>query len=82
MSYFIATTEPEHAKGQLQEAYKILGTMFQMVPKVFIAQSIRPDLLEPLVIFVNRLLIEDHALPRSTKELVAAYASKLNGCDY
>ena len=82
MSYFIKTTEPEVASGQLLDAYKMLETMFQMVPKVFIAQSIRPDLLEPLVTFVNRLLIEDHGLPRSTKELVAAYASKINGCDY
>jgi len=82
MSYFIKTTEPEIATGQLQTSYKMLETMFQMVPKVFVAQSIRPDLLEPLVTFVNRLLIEDHALPRSTKELVAAYASKLNGCEY
>ena len=82
MSYFINTTEPGDAAGQLQASYKMLETMFQMVPKVFVAQSIRPDLLEPLVTFVNRLLIEDHGLPRSTKELVAAYTSKLNGCDY
>ena len=82
MSYFIKTNEPATATGQLQETYKMLETMFQVVPKVFIAQSIRPDLLEPLVTFVNRLLIEDHGLPRSTKELVAAYASKLNGCEY
>ena len=82
MSYFIKTTEPGDATGQLLASYKMLETMFQMVPKVFVAQSIRPDLLEPLVTFVNRLLIEDHGLPRSTKELAAAYASKLNGCDY
>jgi alkylhydroperoxidase family enzyme len=82
MSYFIKTTEPEAATGQLQDTYKMLETMFQVVPKVFIAQSIRPDLLEPLVTFVNRLLIKDHGLPRSTKELVAANASKLNGCEY
>lgn len=82
MSYFIKTCEPEKATGQLKDSYAMLMTMFQTVPKVFIAQSIRPDLLEPLVTFVNRLLIEDHGLPRSTKELVAAYASKLNGCEY
>lgn len=82
MSYFIKTNEPATASGQLQETYALLETMFQVVPKVFIAQSIRPDLLEPLVTFVNRLLIEDHGLPRSTKELVAAYASRLNGCEY
>jgi len=41
MSYFIKTQEPETATGQLQATYKMLETMFQMVPKVFIAQSIR-----------------------------------------
>jgi alkylhydroperoxidase family enzyme len=56
--------------------------MFQMVPKVFVAQSIRPDLLELIANYVNRLMIETHALPRTTKELIAAYVSKLNDCAY
>jgi len=82
MSYFLKVTEPEHGGGQLQKSYEMLQTMFQMVPKVFVAQSIRPDLLEPIVQYVNRLMIETHALPRSTKELIAAYVSKLNACAY
>ncbi len=60
----------------------MLESMFQMVPKVFVAQSLRPDLLEPIVTYVNRLMIETHALSRSTKELIAAYVSKLNACAY
>lgn len=82
MSFFIQTTPPERARGQLQNVYEALLSMFQAVPKVFEAQSIRPDLLEPLVDYVNRLMIETHALPRSTKELIAAYVSKLNACAY
>ena len=82
MSYFLKVTEPEQASGQLQGAYEMLQTMFQIVPKVFVAQSIRPDLLEPVVQYVNRLMVETHALPRSTKELIAAYVSKLNSCAY
>ena len=82
MSYFLKVTEPENASGQLQESYEMLQTMFLTVPKVFVAQSIRPDLLEPIVQYVNRLMIESHALPRSTKELIAAYVSKLNSCAY
>lgn len=82
MSYFLKVTEPEHGSGQLQKSYEMLQTMFQTVPKVFVAQSIRPDLLESIVQYVNRLLIETHALPRSTKELIAAYVSKLNACAY
>ena len=82
MSYFLKFTEPDQGKGQLHKSYEMLQTMFQMVPKVFVAQSIRPDLLEPIVQYVNRLMIEAHALPRSTKELIAAYVSKLNACAY
>ena len=82
MSYFLKVTEPEKGSGQLQKSYEMLQAMFQMVPKVFVAQSIRPDLLEPIVQYVNRSMIETHALPRSTKELIAAYVSKLNACAY
>lgn len=82
MSYFLKTTDVENAEGQLRETYDLLRTMFEMVPKVFVAQSIRPDLLEPIVQYVNRLMIETHALPRRTKELIAAYVSKLNTCPY
>ncbi len=82
MSYFLKVTEPEQGSGQLQKSYEMLQAMFQMVPKVFVAQSIRPDLLEPIVQYVNRLMIETHALSRSTKELIAAYVSKLNACVY
>ena len=82
MSYFFPVTEPENATGQLQDAYNTLTSMFQMVPKVFVAQSMRPDLMELMVNYVNRLMVEDHALSRSTKELIAAYVSKLNSCAY
>ena len=82
MSYFLKVTEPENGSGQLQKSYEMLQTMFQTVPKIFVAQSIRPDLLEPIVQYVNRLLIETHTLPRATKELIAAYVSKLNACAY
>lgn len=82
MSYFLKTVEPEEAEGQVQKSYETLQTMFQMVPKVFVAQSIRPDLLELTVQYINRLMVEAHALPRSTKELIAAYVSKLNACAY
>lgn len=82
MTYFFPTTAPEAATGQLQKTYATLKSMFQMVPKLFVAQSMRPDLLELIVNYVNRLMVEDHALPRTTKELIAAYVSKLNACAY
>lgn len=82
MTYFIKTTPPEKARGRLKVTYETLESMFMMVPKVFVAQSIRPDLLEPIVAYVKRLMIDAHALPRSTKELIAARVSQLNACAY
>ena len=64
MAYHLETVEPEAAQGTLQSTYATLQEMFMMVPKVFVAQSIRPDLLEPIVTYVKRLMIDDHALPR------------------
>jgi len=82
MSYYLKTVEPENARDQLKSTYAMLESMFLTVPKVFVAQSMRPDLLEPMATYVNRLMIEEHALPRSTKELIAAYVSSLNSCAY
>ncbi len=82
MNYFLPTVEPENAEGQVKNAYNTLTTMFQTVPKVFVAQSIRPDLLELIVNYVNQLMIETHSLPRRTKELIAAHVSRINACDY
>lgn len=82
MTYFFSTTDPENATGRLQDTYNTLTSMFGMVPKVFVAQSMRPDLVELIVDYVNRLMVADHALPRTTKELIAAYVSKLNACAY
>lgn len=82
MSYFLPTVEPEKADGQLKSAYDTLTNMFQMVPKVFVAQSIRPDLLELMVNYVHKLMIETHGLSRRTKELIASHVSRINFCDY
>lgn len=82
MSYYLQTTPPEDARGRLKVTYETLESMFMMVPKVFVAQSLRPDLLEPVTTYVKRLMIDDHALPRSTKELIAAHVSQLNACAY
>ncbi len=82
MAYYLETVEPDTAQEGLKETYATLQEMFMMVPKVFVAQSIRPDLLEPIVTYVKRLMVEDHALPRGTKELIAAHVSKLNACAY
>jgi len=81
MSY-LRTLEPGGSGPLLAQVYERLRGMFGMVPGVFSSQSLRPDLLEPITLFVKRLMIEDHCLSRATKELLASYVSKLNSCAY
>jgi hypothetical protein len=81
MSY-LKTFPPEVATGKLKESYDTLKEMFDRIPKSYVMQSPRPDLLELVVLYNKRLMVETHGLPRSTKELIAAYVSKLNACEY
>jgi alkylhydroperoxidase family enzyme len=80
--YHLKTTPPEEASDDLKETYDTLQEMFGTVPKVFVAMSLRTDILRHMVLYVKHLLIETHGLPRVTKELIAAYVSKINSCEY
>jgi hypothetical protein len=79
---YLRTVPPEEATGKVKKAYDTLHEMSGLVPQVYIAQSIRPDLLELIVLYNKGLMAETHALTRRTKELIAAYVSKLNSCEY
>ena len=81
MSY-LQTIPPEVATGKLKESYDTLKEMFDHIPNSYIGQSPRADLLELVVLYNKRLMVETHGLTRSTKELIAAYVSKLNACEY
>lgn len=72
----------KEAKSPLKEIYGAFQENFGLVPHLIQAQSLRPDLAAPLSIFFQRLMLEDHELALSTKELVAAYVSKINSCPY
>lgn len=81
MSY-IKTVAPEEAEGTVKEIYDALQEGFGRVPNVVRAQSLRPDLLEATVLFFRRLMLEEHTLSRTTKELLASYVSKITACEY
>lgn len=81
MSY-IKTIEPEEAQGPLKELYDAVQGQFGSVPNIVRVQSLRPDLLEATGLFYQRLMMEDHELSRTAKELLAAYVSKINSCEY
>ena len=78
----IKTLTPEDDPRLAQVNQKMEGMFGGMVPKVFTAMNLRIDLLETILQYVKQLMIEDHGNNRFTKELLAAYVSKLNSCAY
>lgn len=72
--------EDDHQVDQInQEMAQMFGGM---VPRIFTAMNLRGDLLRSILQYTKQLMFEDHALDRFTKELIAAYVSKLNSCAY
>ena len=82
MSYYIKTIDQEDATGQLKDIYDNLLGSFGMIPNIIKVQSLRPDLLEPLLGFLGAFMETQHGLSKTTKELIAAYVSKINSCQY
>ena len=82
MSYYIKTIDQEDATGQLKGIYDNLSENIGMIPNIIKAQSLRPDLIEPLLGFLGALMMAQHGLSKTTKELIAAYVSKINACAY
>ncbi len=81
MSY-IKTIDQNDATGQLKDIYDNLSSNIGMIPNIIKVQSLRPDLLEPLLSFIGALMMSEHGLSKTTKELIAAYVSKINSCEY
>ena len=82
MSY-IKTIDPQDAQGSLKETYdKIQQSFGGPVPNILSVQSLRPDLLAASMESYLCLMLKEHALSRTTKELIAAHVSKINSCAY
>jgi hypothetical protein len=81
MSY-IKTIDQNDATGQLKDIYDNLSSNIGMIPNIIKVQSLRSDLLEPLLSFIGALMMSEHGLSKTTKELIAAYVSKINSCEY
>jgi hypothetical protein len=80
--HFIKTVSKEDADGKLKDVYANLERMFGMIPSIFQSQSLMPDVLETVALFVKKLLMERHSLTRFQKELIATHVSKVNVCEY
>ena len=74
----IKTLAPEDDPRVARINQEMEGMFGGMVPQVFTAMNLRVDLLKSILKYVKQLMIEEHGLERFTKELLAAYVSKLN----
>ncbi|MEV8443708.1 carboxymuconolactone decarboxylase family protein [Actinosynnema sp. NPDC051121] len=71
------------AEGRLAELYDEIkkSTNLPFVPDMFRLMSTRPDLLEGVVAGYKGMFLGG-VMPRQTRELVAAWTSKVNQCPY
>mgnify|MGYP006285521595 FL=1 len=79
---YIPTIPKAEADQELSAVYGFIEKSFGMLPAVFQSMSLRQDLLDPLALYVKRLMLEKHELSRFTKEILAAYVSRQNDCAY
>ena len=80
---YVNTILPQEAKGETKKIYdEIKKSSGGMVPNILRVLSLRPDLMGIVAALHRNLMLEPHALDRTTKELIAAYVSKINGCEY
>lgn len=80
--HFIKTVSKEDAEGELKDVYANLEGMFGMIPSIFQSQSLMPDVLDTVALFIKKMLINRHKLKRFQKELIATHVSKINLCAY
>jgi uncharacterized peroxidase-related enzyme len=73
----------EDATGKAKHVYGEIHASFGMVPNFFKAQAaVDPEWLELNWQREKKIMIEESALDRKTKELLAMVVSLVNGCEY
>ena len=78
-----ALLSEQDATGQAKQIYEEIQEAFGMVPNFFKAQAaVDPEWLELNWQREKKIMIEECALDRKTKELLAMVVSLVNGCEY
>lgn len=79
---WIHTVPEDEADGVLHREYdaalKRAGKIFHIVS----IQSLRPRVLRASIALYQALMLEEGALPRWVRELLAVVVSRANGCHY
>lgn len=71
----------EDGNNKVNEVYEDIKKNFGMVPNLFKAYAIRPEILEATWNRVKAVMVVGK-LPRQLKEMIAVVVSKVNGCQY
>ena len=78
-----ALLSEQDATGKAKQIYEEIQEAFGMVPNFFKAQAaVDPEWLELNWQREKKIMIEEGALDRKTKELLAMVVSLVNGCEY
>jgi uncharacterized peroxidase-related enzyme len=79
----VPTITEAEATGRVAELYDMLrkATNMPFVHDVFRLTSTRPDLLEIVAVGYTGMF-DNGVLPRQTRELIAAWTSRVNSCPY
>lgn len=79
---YIRTVPFDESDGILRREYEAAVKRAGKVFNVVSVQSLKPRVLRAGMALYQALMIEEGALPRWTKELLAVVVSRTNGCRY
>ena len=78
----IAWVEEDEAEGQVAELYAQVRQHMGWVPPIVKTFSGHPDALAALLGLIRVQFAPGDALTRAQREMIATYASSLQGCHY
>lgn len=79
---YIRTVPDDEAEGVLRREYEAALRRAGKVFNVVRIQSLRPRVLRASIALYTELMVEEGALPRWVRELLAVVVSRTNGCHY
>lgn len=79
---YIRTVSDDDAEGVLRREYDAALRRAAKVFNVVRIQSLRPRVLRASIALYTALMVEEGALPRWVRELLAVVVSRTNGCHY
>jgi uncharacterized peroxidase-related enzyme len=77
----IRMIKEEEATGRVKEVYQDIKACFGVVPNLFKAMALRPEILDANWNKTKAVLMSG-IVSRETKEMIAVVVSKANSCDY